>query len=445
MKHLLKLLPILFLVAAPFTLVAQEIEFEEFTLKNGLHVILHQDNATPIVAVTVMYKVGSKNEQPDRTGFAHFFEHLLFEGSKNIDRGEFDKYIKGAGGTNNANTTNDRTFYYEILPSNQLELGLWLESERLMHARILEKGVETQREVVKEERRQRVDNQPYGTLLEEVLVRAYRKHPYRWSPIGSMDHLEAATLDEFLGFYEEFYVPNNAVLTIAGDIDIKQTKKLVRRYFGPIPKGKKDIYRPDIVEPPLGGEIRDIVYDNVQLPAVVMAYRTAAQGTPDAYALQMLSRLLSDGQSSRLNREVKDKKQKALATGSFPLPLEDPGLALMFGIASVGVTAEDLEAAIQVEIEKVKSELISEREFQKLRNQVENTFVSQNGAISGIAENLSTYHMFYGDAELINKELDRYMKVTREDLRRVAQKYFNNDNRVVLYYLPESQRAQEGP
>ena len=195
------------------------IKFEEYDLDNGLHVILHEDHSAPIAMVSVMYHVGSKNEDPTRTGMAHFFEHLLFEGSENIGRGEFFKYIQNAGGQNNANTSNDRTFYYEVLPSNQIELGLWLESERMLHARVEAAGIETQREVVKEERRQRVDNQPYGNLIEETMKRAYQQHPYRWPVIGSMDHLNAAEDQEFTDFYKTFYVPNNAVLSIAGDFD----------------------------------------------------------------------------------------------------------------------------------------------------------------------------------------------------------------------------------
>ncbi|MCB0620531.1 MAG: insulinase family protein, partial [Saprospiraceae bacterium] len=209
-----------------------EIKFVEYDLDNGLHVILHQDRSTPIVAVSVMYHVGSKNEKPDRTGFAHFFEHLLFEGSENIARGEFDKYIQNAGGRNNANTTFDRTFYYEILPSNHLGTALWLESERMLHAKVEEKGIETQRQVVKEERRQRVDNQPYGTVLEESMKRAFTKHPYHWPVIGYMEHLDAAQEADYKHFYETFYVPNNAVLSIAGDLDIEQTKEMVAQFFG---------------------------------------------------------------------------------------------------------------------------------------------------------------------------------------------------------------------
>lgn len=420
-----------------------KIDFEEFTLDNGLHVILHKDNSTPIVAVTVMYHVGSKNEDPKRTGFAHFFEHLLFEGTKNIPRGKFDDYVDKAGGSNNAYTTFDRTFYFTVLPSNQLEMGLWLESERLLHSQIEEIGVETQREVVKEERRQRMDNQPYGSVLEEILKRAYKEHPYRWPIIGSMDHLNSATIEEFRDFYKAFYVPENAILSIAGDLDIKKTKKMIKKYFNDIPASNKEVYRPSIVEPPLGGEVRDVVYDNVQLPGVVMAYRTPAYGTDDFYPVRVLSNLLSQGGSSRLQRFVVDEKQKALFAGTFPIEMQDPGLSLMFGIANTGVSAEDLEAAIQVEIEKVKNEDVGEAEFAKLMAQIETDLVSNNASVRQIAENLAMYRQTFKDADMINKELDQYRKVKPEDLKRVANKYLKNDNRVILYYLPKSEAEGE--
>lgn len=414
---------------------ARKIEFDEFTLKNGLHVILHQDRTTPIVAVTVMYHVGSKNENPERTGMAHFFEHLLFEGSENIGRGEFSRYVENAGGVLNANTSNDRTFYYEVLPSNQLELGLWLESERMLHAKVEKPGIDTQREVVKEEKRQLVDNQPYGSLIEETMKRVYLEHPYRWMPIGSMDHLNAAAEVEFVDFYKTFYVPENAVLSLAGDFDVKETKKLIEQYFGTIPRGTQPVPRPTVVEPPSTQEVRDVIYGKDQLPMVLMAYRIPAQGTPDYYAVDMLNQVLSAGPSSRLNRSVVEEQQLALFCGAFSFGLEDPGVTLAFALANMGVAPEDVEAAMTTEIDRMKDELISDQEFQKLRNQIENAFVSQNASVAGIAESLANYHMYFGDANLINNEVDRYMAVTAEDIRAAARKYYTPENRVVLYFL----------
>lgn len=415
-----------------------KIAFEEYDLENGLHVILHQDKSTPIVAVTVMYHVGSKNESPDRTGFAHFFEHLLFEGSENIERGEYDKYVQNAGGMLNANTTKDRTFYYELLPSNQLELGLWLESERMLHAKVEDKGIETQRQVVKEERRQRIDNQPYGSVLEETFKRAYQEHPYQWSVIGSMEHLDNAEEADYKNFYKTFYVPNNAVLSIAGDIDIAFAKKMIDKYFVSIPKGTTKIPRPTIVEPPLKKELRDTIYDNIQLPAVVQTYRIPAQGTADFYALDMLGKLLSQGESSRMYKSIVDEQQKGLFVGNFPLSMEDPGVVLAFGITNMGVDLADLEMAMDKEIERTQTELISEDELQKLRNQIESEFVNSNASVAGIAESLANYHVYFGDANLVNTEIDRYLKVTREDILRVAKKYFHKNNRVSLHYLPKA-------
>jgi zinc protease len=439
MKRILYLLSICLFFIVQANASDNRIAFTEYDMPNGMHVILHQDNSTPIVAVSILYHVGSKNEDPERTGFAHFFEHLLFEGSENVERGQFDKLLTAAGAVNNANTWLDRTFYYEILPSNQLELGLYLESERLMHAKIDQIGVDTQREVVKEEKRQRVDNQPYGTILEEVLKRSYTVHPYRWTTIGSLDHLNRATLEEFMDFYHTFYVPENATLSIAGDIDIEKTKSLIDLYFSEIPKGTKPIPRPTIVEPPQTKEIRDVVYDNIQLPAVIQAYHMPAQGTDDYYALNMLTTLLSDGQSSRLYKEIVDNQQKALQVQALPIAGEDPGLFILFGLTNMGIAAEDLEKSMDTEIGKVKAELVTEQEFQKVRNQIENDFVTGNSTVVGIAESLADYHVYFGDANLINTELERYNKVTREDLMNVAKKYLNNENRVVLYYLPKAQ------
>ncbi|MDG1298168.1 MAG: pitrilysin family protein [Saprospiraceae bacterium] len=439
-KRLLSLVLAVFLYAGSISAQANKINFVEYDLDNGLHVILHEDHSTPIVTVSVMYHVGSKNENPDRTGFAHFFEHLLFEGSENIDRGEFFKIIENAGGSNNANTFYDRTYYYETLPSNHLETGLWLESERMLQARVDIEGVETQREVVKEERRLRVDNQPYGSLLEETMKRVYKEHPYRWPVIGSMAHLDAAVEEDYKQFYADFYVPENAVLSIAGDLDIKSAKVLIDKYFSTIPAGVKTVYRPSIVEPPMQGETRDTVYDNIQLPAVIQAYRIPSQGTADAYAVEMLSTLLAVGNSSRLSKRAVDQEQMAVFAGAFPLAMEDDGVLINYGIANMGVDPADLERLYDEEVAKVKEQLISEKEFQKLQNQIENQILSANASTAGIAESLANYHMYFGDTDLINSEIEKYRSVTREDIQRVARKYLDFENRVVLYYLPKGQR-----
>ena len=418
-----------------FAAQAQNIKFIEYDLPNGLHVILHEDHSTPIVAVTVLYHVGSKNEQVGRTGMAHFFEHLLFEGSDNIGRGEYAKYVENAGGGLNANTTQDRTFYYDLMPSNQLELGLWLESERMLHAKVENKGIETQREVVKEEKRMRYDNQPYGSLLPEALKHAYKKHPYAWSPIGSMEDLNAAKDEDFVNFYKTFYVPNNTVLSLAGDMNVEETKKLIAKYFGDIPKGTNAIPRPTVKEDINTGEVRDTIFGKDELPMIVQAYHIPAQGTPEFYAVDMLNTLLSNGESSRLNRAMVEEQQLSLYCGAFTFNLEDPGLTLAFGLANMGVDPKTLEDGMNKEFDKVKEELVTEKEFEKLKNQIESQFVSSNSSMAGIAESLANYHTYYGNANLINTEIERYMKVTREDLRAAARKYYTPENRVVLYFL----------
>ena len=421
---------------------SQTTQFEKYTLPNGLKIILHEDHSAPVVAVTALYHVGSKNEDTARTGFAHFFEHLLFEGSENIKRGEFDKYVTNAGGALNANTSQDRTFYYELLPSNQVDLGLWLESERMMHAKIEQIGVNTQREVVKEEKRQRVDNRPYGSFLNEILIRAYKVHPYKWSPIGSMDHLNAAKLEEFIQFYKTYYVPNNCVLSIAGDINIPELKKKIEAYFGPIAKGTIPMNRPNIKEPPLGGEVRDIVYDNIQLPAVLHAYRAPKQGGDEYYAFNLLSTILSGGASSRMNKTLVDTKQLAVAAQSVPFFNEDDGLFIALTIANMGVKVETLEASMDSVVNELKLELVGEREFQKVKNQITTALVDSKATMAGIAESLANNEVYFGDANLINTELEKYNKVTREDVLKVAKKYLNKENRVALHYLPKEKTTK---
>ena len=413
----------------------RSITFSEFDLPNGLHVILHQERSTPIIAVGVMYHVGSKDEARDRRGFAHFFEHLLFEGSDNIARGDYAKYVEKAGGVLNANTTGDRTYYYEVLPSNQLELGLWLESERMLHARVDEKGISTQREVVKEERRQRYENQPYGSILPEVLERAYTQHPYQWPTIGYMEDLASASEADFKSFYKTFYVPNNAVLVVVGDFEQETAMAAISKYFGGIPRGAMPS-RNAVVEPPLQGEVRDTVYDKIQLPAVVQAYRIPALGTPDFYAVDMLNRLLSNGNSSRLVRTVKDEEQKAVYVGSFSLPFEDPGLAIAFAVANMGVDVGSLEESMDRQFALVRNEPVPEAELRKLKVQIETEQATENSRVAGIANNLANAYTFLGGTGMVNTEVEHYLAVTSADLQRVAREYFVPENRVVLHYLP---------
>lgn len=416
------------------------IKFTEYDLPNGLHVILHEDHTIPTVAISVLYHVGSKNEDPTRTGFAHFFEHLLFEGSENIERGEYMKLVQNNGGVINANTSFDRTFYFETLPSNKLEQGMWMESERMLHAKIDDIGLETQRKVVKEEKKQRYENTPYGRLLEQIFKNSYTVHPYQWTPIGEAQYIDQAKLPEFMDFYKTFYVPDNATLSVGGDINITQAKTWIEKYFGTIPRGSKPIVRPTIKEPVQTAEKRVTFYDKVQLPAVVFAYHAPSQGTADAYALEMLGQILSEGKSSRLQKQVVDKQQKAVAAGAFSLPSEDPGMTMMYGIGNMGIKPEELEKAMNDEIENIVNNPVSADELQKCKNQIENQFISQNQRVLGIVENLANYHVYFGNTNLINTELDRYMKVTVADMQAVAKKYFTKNNRLVLYYLPDSSK-----
>jgi predicted Zn-dependent peptidase len=425
-----------------FLCIAQSVSFEEYDLDNGLHVILHQDNNAPVVTTSVMYHVGAKDEQPDRTGFAHFFEHLLFEGTENIERGQWFSIVTENGGTNNANTTDDRTYYYEVFPSNNLELGLWMESERMLHPIINQIGVETQNEVVKEEKRLRVDNQPYGKFLENVKKNLFRKHPYRWTTIGEMEHLDAATLDEFLAFNKKFYVPNNAVLVVAGDIDISSTKKMVEDYFGDIPRGA-EINRYYEKDDPITETISATAYDsNIQIPAVINAYRTPGFSERDSRVLDMISTYLSDGPSSKLYKKLVDEKKMALQTGAFNISQEDYSMYVIFGLPLGENTLDDLVSEMDAEIVKIQDQLISERDYQKLQNKIENGFVNSNASIEGIANSLARYYMLYDDTNLINTEIDIYRSITREEIKDVANKYLNPNQRLVLEYLPETKENE---
>ncbi|HTG54749.1 MAG TPA: pitrilysin family protein [Niabella sp.] len=424
------------LLAGALPAMAQKVKFTEFDLSNGMRVVLHEDHTAPVVVTSVMYHVGSKDEVRGHTGMAHFFEHLLFEGSKNIKKGQFMKIVSQNGGQNNANTSQDRTYYFEAFPSNQLETGLWLESERLMHPVINEDGVKTQNEVVKEEKRLRIDNQPYGNLIASVFNKLFTKHPYHWPIIGSMEDLDNTKLPDFLAFNKKYYAPNNAVLVVAGDIDPVKTKKLVEAYFGPIPKGPA-IERVNIKEDPITKQIVDTAYDaNIQIPAIVAAYRTVGMKERDAIVLDMASQILSGGASSRMYKKMVDQKKNAVAVQAFNYTLEDYGAYLTFAIPNGNQSLDQLLADMDEEVAKLQTSLISEAEFTKLQNQAENDFVSGNNTMMGIAESLASGYTFHGNTNYLNTELDLIKSITRQDIQDVAKKYLNKDQRVVLYYLP---------
>ncbi len=421
---------------------AQKVAFEEYNLDNGLHVILHQDSDAPVVVTSVMYHVGSKDESPDRTGMAHFFEHLLFEGTKNIKRGEWFKTVSSNGGVNNANTTDDRTYYYEVFPSNNLELGLWMESERMMHPIINQIGVDTQNEVVKEEKRTRFDNQPYGNIIKVVKENIFKNHPYRWTTIGSMEHLDAATLTEFQEFNAKFYIPNNAVLVVAGDFDKKQAKEWIQKYFGFIKEGTP-IAKQTFIEEPIIETVKANYQDeNIQIPMIVASYRTPSMKTRDARVLDFISSYLSDGKSSKLFKKIVDDKKMALEIGAFTYSQEDYGMYIIYGLPMETNSCEDLLKEIDEEILKIQTELISEKDYQKLQNIFENQYVNSNSGVEGIAENLAKFYMLYGDINLINTEIEMYQSITREEIRAVAKKYLNPNQRLLLDYLPVTEKAQ---
>jgi len=417
-------------------LKAQEVSYEEYDLDNGLHVILHQDNTAPVVVTSIMYHVGGKDRTEGRTGFAHLFEHLLFDGSKNIPTGGWDEIISTRGGQNNANTSQDRTYYYELFPSNNLELGLWLESERLLHPTISQNALDREIEVVKEERRLRYDNSPYGQLLPVLGETLFENHPYKDPNIGYMADLEQATLEDVRAYNKKYYVPNNAVLVVAGDIDIAKTKNLVEQYFGPIPRGG-DIVRNFPEETPITQEIRTEAYDpNIQIPAALVAYRTPGFRNRDARVLDMISTYLSDGRSSKLYKKLVDDQKQALQISAFNIGQEDYGMYVIFGLPVGETSLQTLVTEIEEEIAALRLGLISEKDYQKLQNKFENNFVNANSTLAGIAGSLATNYLLYGDTSLINKEIEIYRSITREEIRDAAIKYLKPTQRAVIEYLP---------
>ncbi|MFN3344496.1 MAG: M16 family metallopeptidase [Chloroherpetonaceae bacterium] len=415
------------------------IEFTEFELENGLHCIVHENHAVPIVTVDVWYHVGSKNEEPNRTGFAHLFEHLMFQGSKHVGKAEHFNYIQEAGGTLNGSTNFDRTNYYETLPSNQLELALWLESDRMMSLNVNEENFENQRLVVMEERRQRYDNAPYGRVSEELHKRAYIRHPYRWIPIGSMAHLQAALLEDAQRFFKTFYAPNNATLVVAGDVAPNKAREKIETYFAEIARGG-EVPRPKNEDEPLTTEIRETFYDNIELPAIFIAYRICNATSSDADVLDVISTILSDGRSSRLYRTFVHEKKMAQSVSTHASANEHDGLFHISLIAQSNTPLAELEKRFDEELQKIAEGNILECELEKAKNTAEMNLTRRFSHNFGIADSLAYFHTFFKNANEINHEFARVEAITLDEVRRVAKKYFSRKNRVLLYWLPRSMK-----
>jgi predicted Zn-dependent peptidase len=415
---------------------ANEIEFQQETLENGLHVIYNVDRSAPVVSTVVHYKVGSKDENPEKTGFAHFFEHLMFEATDDMPRASIDKYVNQAGGTLNAHTSFDETVYKFTVPANQIKLPLWIEASRMRKLRVQTEGVETQRGVVKEERNVRVDNQPYGDLLERMAKNLFEGSGYSWPTIGYHQHLNKATIEDFQNFYNEFYQPNNACLVISGDINVDETKQYVREYFGSIPKGK-EIERRNTNMKDLKGTIEVTIDDEkAQVPALFVGFRGPKLGSDDYYAMSLLSKIMAAGESSRLYQTLVDEKQLAIASQMMPLSLEKSGALLLIDIPNGDTDVKELENALSQEIDKVVKNGVTEEELKKAKNIEEASTIMSNKNTLSKAMTIAKYWAYYNDPDMINTEIDKYLSVTQEDIKRVAKKYLGTDNKVILTYMP---------
>lgn len=415
------------------------IAFREFKLANGLHVIFHEDHKAPVVCLNVAYHVGSKNETESRKGFAHLFEHLLFDGSKNVPRGAFDVYITQAGGQDNAYTTEDKTNYYEVLPSHQLELGLWLESDRMMEFGISEISLTTQKNVVKEEKRERYDNAPYGSLTMRMNRLAYDRFPYRWTVIGDMETIDAATLSDVEDFFKTYYVPDNAVLVLAGDFDPARAEALIRAYFEEIQPSTSPIKRPQFEDPEQTEERREVVNnEDVPLPAVFHGYRIPADGTRDFQSLDLLTDILSSGQSSRLYRKLVYEQQIASEVSAFVDAREMPGLLYLYAFAAEpSISTDQLERSIEQVLKELIEQGIEPAELEKAINKTEARMIASRTTVQGKADQLAHAYLIYRDTKRVNSVLEEYRSITPHDIVVAAKKYLASTRRSTIVYSTE--------
>ena len=418
------------------------IPFKSYRLDNGLQVLLHHDATTPITAVNLWYNVGSWNEKPGKTGFAHLFEHMMFQGSGHVGSDMHFRLIQSVGGTVNGSTAFNRTHYYETLPSHHLERALWLEADRMgfLFEAMTQEKLDNQRDVVKNERRQRVDNQPYGLWLDKTLEMAFPPdYPYHWPVIGYMEDLDAAGLEDIQHFFETYYHPGNASLCIAGDFDEAQVRNWVDSYFGTIPRG---------VQPPgvrarfegyFGGEKRELLEDNVQLPRIYLSYHVPGMDSREFIVGQILSAILSGGKSARLYNELSYKRQLAQEAACFLFPMLQTSLLMFMVTPQNGVAVDKMEAALQKEIDRVTASDINDGELERIKNQIVAYKVRELQSVSHIADGLNQAAVLYNDPGYINKELELYQAVTRQDVVTFAQKWLQNSNRVVLTFIPKNE------
>ena len=415
-----------------------KLQYQRLVLPNGLVVILHEDKSTPIVHVELQYHVGSKNEKPGRTGFAHFFEHLMFKGSKNVEPEQHTSIVASVGGQANAYTNEDTTVFWQTMPAPYLPLALWMEADRMATLRIDEKTFVTEREVVKEERRMRIENPPFGLLNELITLHAFDVHPYKYPVIGSMNDLNAATIEDVRDFYTTYYVPENATLLIVGDFDTDGVVSLVNQYFGRVPKAARPVPRDIPQEPEHKKEKRVVVEQPWPLPAVVVAYHVPYNGHPDSYPMFVMSKTLSDGQTSRIYRKLVYETGIALTAFGSSSFLEQPGIFYAVAIVNPGQSADAAETALVAEFEKLKADGITERELQRAKNQFSRDYIVSRLSIKEKASQLGHAEVIQKDITTADGEYDTFLKVSTEDVKRTARQYFTPERRLVLKVMPKA-------
>jgi zinc protease len=420
------------------TCAAAGIQIVEYDLPNGLHVILHEDHSVPLVAVSVMYHTGSKNEDATHSGYAGFIEHLLYNGG-DTHSGEYNEIIQAAGGQSGSNTTQDRTVFYELLPSAQMGLGIWAESRHMAYEHIDKANVDEQHKITKQEK-YKYYSTPYALRYNIIYENAYTTSPYRWNTIAKDQAADKATEADVATFYKNYYVPNNAVIVIAGDINQKYARDYIDRYFGDIPAGTQPINHTFAAEPAHTTEKRIAYYDNVQAPAVIVAYHIPEYGNTDYYGVQLLVHLLATGNNARFNRNI-TSLQKAQTVSAIAPANEQPGLAIILGIAAQGVKPDELERSIIAETDNLGQ--VTEEEYQRIQDKAESGYVLDNQKLQVLAQGLATGYTYRHNARMINDDLANYRKITRADLARIAAKYFTKQNRLVIYYLPKSMQQKK--